>query len=183
MNHIKTLIAILTFSTISFAQKNKSQPVLTQPTYSSAKSALGFNFGLIKSAINLGVTYDSAKETGAFGGYFFLQTDKKDNQTVVVKNTMSFGGHVLLNLYSQNEWALGLRPGAGITIIKDVVNSTGSKSDATLITPTIRWSVTHKLTNNNDIGLELLQYWNLHNSEIGTPASDEVLSFVFRMPI
>jgi hypothetical protein len=178
------LCALLLATSICNAQKNK--PVLqTQlaPLNFSSK-VLGLNAGLTNGAVNVGATYDSGKETGSLGGYFFLQTEKKANDQFLIHNTMAVGAHTHLNILSQNEWTLSLKPGVGIAIVKEIsVSSSGSKSDATLIGPSLRWSVTHKLGSNNEVGIETLQFWNLFNSDSGAPTSGELLTFVFKMAI
>lgn len=162
--------------------RTPNQTTTNNMTFVSSSKALGLNVGFIKSALNVGATFDSNRETGAFGGYFFYQTEKKENSAISVYNTMAFGGHVNLNIFNQNEWAFIVRPGVGLAMVKDVPTTTG-KSDETLIGPSIRWSFTHKLNGGQEVGFEQLNLWNLFNTNTNTPSQSSYLSFVFRMPI
>jgi len=182
----KLLITLLcVFSIPVLAQKNTRAPAQVSTnnmTFASSSKALGLNVGFTKGALNIGATFDSGRETGAFGGYFFYQTEKKENNTISVYNTMAFGGHVNLNIFNQNDWAFTVRPGFGLAMVKDVPTTTG-KSDETLIGPSIRWSFTHKLNGGQEIGIEKVDFWNLFNTNVNSPTEMNLLTFVFRMPI
>ncbi|MFN3696351.1 MAG: hypothetical protein ACK4VO_02825 [Pseudobdellovibrio sp.] len=168
----------------AFAQQKMVRNPSQVTSYNSgfSQKSLGFNTGFTKGAINLGVTFDSARETGALGGYFFLQTEKKENTTISVYNTMAFGGHVHLGIFNQNDWSFAVRPGFGIAMVKDIPTTTG-KSDETLIGPSLRWSFTRKISGGQEIGFEKVDFWNLFNTNANSPIETSYIAFVFRMPI
>lgn len=172
------LIAALFASSAAMAQKNKqSSPApAAAPSYSSTK-VLSANFGLNQGAINLGFALDSGSENGAFGGSFFLQTEKEDDGVTKVNQIMSFGAHVKLTVFDQANWAVDLRPGVNISVVNDVTTATG-KDDKTVFGPALRWGATYRMSNGKHIGIERLEVWNWFDDDV--QKEDAFTSFVFR---
>ena len=179
---MRNLIVIITlaFTTTAFAQtksKNASAPV--QSYSAPSTKVFGANFGMIRGAFNLGLSIDAGSNTGDLGGSFFLQTEKEENNVTLVNQIMTFGAHVVMNVFENNGWVLDLRPGVNISMISDVASSSGTgKDDKTVFGPSLRWSAAHRLASGSEIGLERLEVWNWFEDEVAADAS--MTSIVFR---
>lgn len=160
---MKKILFILTLvlATSAFGQKN-----------------FGANLGMTQGAFNLGASVDSSSDTGKIGGSFFLQTEKEEGNTTIVNQILTFGAHVVMNVIENNNWALDLRPGVNISMINDVRSNSGGKDDKTVIGPSLRWSVTHRLASNNEIGIEHLEVWNWLEDDVDSNVA--FTTFVFR---
>ncbi|AZZ36991.1 hypothetical protein CIK05_09360 [Bdellovibrio sp. qaytius] len=187
---MKKLVFVMTLAlaTSAFAQpKTKKAPPPPPPpqpvhaqVYSSAPSTkvFGANFGARQGAFNLGVAIDSGSNTGDLGGSFFLQTEKKEDSVIIVNQVMSFGAHVVLNIFDNNGWVVDLRPGVNITMINDVAKAGGGKDDKTVFGPSLRWSASHRLASGSEIGIERLEVWNWF--EKGVTEQEAYTTLVFR---
>lgn len=144
---------------------------LSLPAFASGR--LGVGLGALRSAINIGGTYDSADATGSFGGHFFFQTEKT---TAGIPGLISFAGHVKINLAEQNRFSFETYPGAGIHIVKG-----GGGGDKTTIGPTIRFRALYRLASGTEIGLDQLEVWNWTDENAG--ASGSYTAFVMKLEI
>lgn len=152
--------AMFLFTTTSFAQ------------YGS--KVFGGNLGLNSGALNVGLSIDSGTQTGDLGGSFFLQTEKED---AGINQIMTFGAHINMNVYDNNSWLLNLRPGVNITMISDVATGAGQKDDKTVLGPSLRWSMAHRLSSGFEVGIERLEAWNWFDDEAPTDVSFTTLVF------
>lgn len=144
----------------------------------AGQKVIGGNFGLNSGALNLGVIFDSGASTGDLGGSFFLQTEKEDDGVIKVNQVTTFGAHVKLNVYENNSWLLDLRPGVNISMIGDVSTGATESDDKTVIGPSLRWSVAHRLASGFEIGVERLEVWNWFDDD--APTESAFTSLVFR---
>lgn len=173
------LIAALLATSQVFAQKNKPATQSTYtPSYSTSTKVFGGNIGMNQGALNIGVSMDSGTENGDLGGSFFLQTEKEDGGAIKVYQVMTFGAHVHLHVYDQAGWIIDLRPGANISMINDVPNNSGGKDNKTVIGPSLRWGITHRLASGNEIGVERLETWNWFDDDVDAQLA--YTSLVFR---
>lgn len=176
MKKLLLVIILSAAASTAFAQR---QPVTTTTYSYPSQKVFSGNIGMNRGAFNVGVAMDMGKETGAFGGSFFLQTEKKENNSISVYQVMTFGAHVNLNLMDANSWIVGLRPGVNISMIKDVPSTSSSgKSDKTVFGPSYRLGVAHKLASGSEIGVERLEVWNWLDDE--APGEAVFTSIVFR---
>ena len=174
------LIAALTVTSAAFAQ-TKTKQASSQPasaSYSSSTKVFGVNIGMNQGALNIGASMDSGTDNGDLGGSFFLQTEKEDNNVTKVYQVMTFGAHVHLHVYDQASWVIDLRPGVNVSMVNDVPNNSGGKDNKTIIGPSLRWGVTHRLDSGKEIGLEHLEVWNWFDDDVSK--NDAYTSFVFR---
>lgn len=179
---MKQLLFMMTFAlaTTAFAQPKNKNTAAAAPvqTYSAASTkVVGANFGMTSGAFNLGFSVDSGANTGDLGGSFFMQTEKEEDNVILVNQVMSFGAHVVMNVFENNGWVLDLRPGVNVTMISDIQTATG-KDDKTVFGPSLRWSAAHRLASGSEIGIERLEVWNWF--EDAAPAESAYTSIVFR---
>lgn len=172
-------IATLALATTAAAQTKKTTTTAAPPPVYSAPSTkvFGANFGMNQGAFNLGVAVDSGSNTGDLGGSFFLQTEKEEDNVTKVFQVMTFGAHVVYNVFEQNNWVLDLRPGVNISMISDIPTATG-KNDKTVFGPSLRWSATYRLASGSEIGFERLEVWNWIEDD--APSDGTFTTFVFR---
>jgi hypothetical protein len=180
------LIAVSVFAVSAFAQKNKvstssssSSATTSMSSYSDAE--LTGTLGFVNSAPNLGVQYNKLSSSNlGVGGYFFLQTDKENNNSKVVYQTLSFGGQMKAHLVRASGYEAYLTPGFGLHMLKDYPDSSASgKSDLTGIGPTLRIGVLRAISPTMKIGLERLELWNW--LEVKGPANGVSYSLAFSM--
>ena len=180
---MKQLVLMMTLALAStaYAQPKKNTQPVAQPvqTYSAQSTKVfGANFGMTSGAFNLGVSVDSGSNTGDLGGSFFLQTEKEEDNVTIINQVMSFGAHVVMNVFENNGWVLDLRPGVNITMINDIQNTTnGQKDDKTVIGPSLRWSAAHRLTSGSEIGIERLEVWNWFEDAVSSESAYTTLVF------
>jgi hypothetical protein len=157
---MKNLLVLIAVSVLSF------------PTFASNR--LGLNLGAVRSAPNVGVTYDSADSTGSLGGHFFFQTEKT---TAGLGGLISFAGHFKINLVDQNRFSFEAYPGAGLHIVKN----SGAAGDKTTIGPTLRFRALYRLSSGTEIGLDQLEVWNW--TDENAAASGSFTAFVIKLQI
>jgi hypothetical protein len=138
-----------------------------------ANNKLGINLGAMRSALNLGATYDAGDSTGSLGGHYFFQSEKT---TAGVAGLISFAGHVKFNLAEQNRFSLEAYPGAGIHIVKG-----GGGGDKTTIGPSLRFRALYRLSSGTEIGLDQLEVWNW--TDENAAASGSYTAFVLKLQI
>lgn len=178
---MKNFVFILTLAlaTTATAQpKSKNTTAPTQAYSAPSTKVFGANFGMIQGAFNLGVAIDSGANTGDLGGSFFLQTEKEENNVTLVNQIMTFGGHVVMNVFENNNWVLDLRPGVNISMVSDVSNGSGGKDDKTVFGPSLRWSAAYRLASGSEIGVERFEVWNWFEDAVDS--EDTFTSIVFR---
>lgn len=144
--------------------------VLSLPAF--ANNRLGISLGAIRSAPNVGATYDSADATGSVGGHFFFQTEKT---TAGLGGIISFAGHIKINLAEQNRFSFEAYPGAGIHIIK------AGGGDKTTVGPSLRFRALYRLSSGTEIGLDQLEIWNW--TDEAAAASGSFTAFVIKLQI
>lgn len=144
--------------------------VLSLPAFANGR--LGVGLGALRSAINIGGTYDSADATGSLGGHFLFQSEKT---TAGVPGVISFAGHVKINLAEQNRFSFEAYPGAGIHIVK------GVGGDKTTIGPSLRFRALYRLSSGTEIGLDQLEVWNW--TDENAPGSGSYTAFVVKLQI
>lgn len=179
------IISLLLTTTAAFAQKPKSatsKPTPPPPvvaTTTTGPKLLTANLGLNQGAFNLGIAMDAGLDNGDMGGSFFIQNEKEDGGVTKVYQMMSFGGHVHLHVYDQANWVVDLRPGVNLSMISDVPNSSGTgKDDKTVLGPSLRWGITHRLESGSEIGIDHLEIWNWFDDDVNK--SDTFTSLAFR---
>lgn len=143
---------------------------LSLPAFANGR--LGVGLGALRSAINIGGTYDSADATGSLGGHFFFQTEKT---TAGIPGLISFAGHVKINLHEQNRFSFEAYPGAGIHIVK------GGGGDKTTIGPSLRFRALYRLSSGTEIGLDQFEVWNW--TDENAAASGSYTAFVVKLQI
>ncbi len=175
---IATVLVSMTLSTAVFAQTrrttNQKMTTQTMPaqSYTShyANHEVTALLGMTAGALNLGADYARMNGNWGGGGYFFMQMSKDKNNVPVVSQIMSFGGLLKINLVDANNVRVFVAPGAGITMIKDVPNGTGGKSDETVIGPIWKMGATYKLDTNFHLGLETTAFGNFFSDSAGAAA-------------
>lgn len=164
---MKILISMLCLlsSTVAFAQRSYS-------SYSS--KVANVSLGMTSSALNIGARMETDSNQAAFGGYFFLQTEKSD---AGIPQVMSFGGHTLLKLVDASNSTAYLAPGVGVAIVKGIAGA----SDTTVVGPSFRYGAQFKTNNGGAIGIERLEMWNWFDSKAGSSSAftSAVYSFSF----
>lgn len=154
------LIAASIFAVSAFAQKKMgTAPTMTMSSGYSNAELIG-SLGFINSAANLGVQYNKLSNSDlGFGGYFFLQTSKENNNVKVVYQTMAFGGQMKASLVRSSGYEAYLTPGFGLSMIKDYPDG-ANKTDLTAIGPSLRIGVLKAISPTMKLGLERLELWN-----------------------
>lgn len=152
--------ACLLASSVSFAQR----PTATRSVASYGNKALSISLGMTSSALNIGGRMEFSNEQGAFGGYVFLQTEKKD---AAVPQVLTFGGHSLIKLVDASNVNAYIAPGIGISMIK-----MEGQDDVTAVGPSFRYGAQMKLGNvGGAIGIERLEVWNWFDSKSAASAA------------
>lgn len=119
-----------------------------------ASKLLGVGLGFNRSALNLGVTIDSAESTGSLGGHLFVQSAKT---SAGVGQITSFAAHIKLNVVDQNKFRAELNPGFGLHMID---SGTPGSSVKNVIGPTVRMRFTYQIGSKSSLGLDHLEIWN-----------------------
>ncbi|KHD89113.1 MAG: hypothetical protein OM95_04595 [Bdellovibrio sp. ArHS] len=162
------VVACLLVSSVSFAQR----PARTVASYGD--KAASISLGMTSSALNIGGRMEFSNEQGAFGGYVFLQTEKKDAQ---VPQILSFGGHSLIKLVDASNVSAFIAPGIGISMTK-----MDGADDKTVVGPSFRYGGQIKLPRGaGALGLERMEIWNWFDSDsVGSAAiTSAVYTFNF----
>lgn len=187
MKFLITALCLLSTS-VSFAQKPRTTSSSPSFSTSPSPSASSYNYssssfstkiasislGMTSSALNIGARMEADTNQAAFGGYFFLQTEKTD---AGVPQVMSFGAHTLLKIVDSSTASAYLAPGMGVSMIK----GTAGSNDVTAVGPSFRYGGQLKLARGGFIGLEHLEVWNWFDSKALSSAAftSAVYSFMF----
>lgn len=147
---MKKLIVCLCLlsSSVSFAARSYS-------AYSEKTASI--NLGMSSSALNIGGRMEFDNSQGAFGGYIFLQTEKKDAD---VPQVLSLGAHSLLKLVDAVNVNAYLAPGFGLSMVK-----MEGTDDTTVVGPSIRIGAQLKLEVGGALGIERFEAWNWFDSK------------------
>lgn len=145
----------------AFAQSKKMtnppMATITQTAPQSAQTEITGHIGFLAGAVHIGADYNKMSSGSGLGGYFFYQTEKKSNNTVVANQVMSFGGTYKVVVAENKMSSAYIAPGFGIHMAKEagVPNATtGKQSDETLIGPVLKIGALYKVNPDLSIGIE-----------------------------
>lgn len=164
------VVACLFVSSVSFAQR----PAPARSVASNGENTASISLGMNSSALNIGGRLEFSQEQGAFGGYAFLQTEKKD---AGIPQILSFGGHSLIKLVDASNVNAYMAPGVGISMIK-----MDGADDKTVFGPSFRFGGQIKLPRGaGALGIERMEIWNWFDDEAAGSAAitSAVYSFNF----
>lgn len=160
----KLLMALVSVVAVTAtAQSKMTGSVYNTGSYHDVTPKLGF----VAGAANLGVNYNLMNDGAGWGGYFFMQTEKKD---AGIKQAMAFGGSYKMNLIDTAHVTAYMSPGFGIAMLKDASTNqtTGATSDETVFGPAYSIGAQMKLPAGMAIGLERSAFTNWFNDKVGT---------------
>lgn len=172
------LIAAVVAMTVAFgaqAQRKSAAPAAAAPApvYSSGVHEVTALLGFTASALNIGVDYAHMNNGGGFGGYFFMQTEKKVNNVAFVGQTMSFGALYKMVLVDTNRFTGYFSPGFGLTMAKEAGAATAGSpngTDETLFGASFKMGAQFKVTPAFSLGIERSAYTNWFNDKVSVAA-------------
>lgn len=161
------------------AQSKMTGSVYNTGSYHDVTAKLGF----VQGAANLGVSYNMMNDGAGIGGYFHMQTEKKNNGVIGVYQATALGVNYKMNLIDSSHVTAYMAPGFGIAMIKDggTNTTTGAASDETVFGPAYALGAQIKLQAGMAIGLERMAYTNWFNDKVqGSEAAVYQAAFSMR---
>lgn len=191
MNKLLLIATALVLSTHTLAADKKKSSTNNAPAmdsasapsyssnysnYGSSSASMTATMGFAVGAVNLGVDYVKKMDPVDLGGYVFLQTEKKKNNTALVNQMTSFGAIAKFHLLDTSKLKAYIAPGFGLHMTKD-----SSDSSKTVVGPIMKIGAQIALNSKTALGLENTQIVNWFEDSVTYSANyySAALTFEF----